>query len=172
MRTKKGRSLVGTRAQHVVRNLRSKNISVCCAINKSGVKKFAIQDFAFNTVTFLAFMTEFLNEIGVADICGKKYFIMDNVPFHKASELRELIESYGHNLLFLPPYSPFLNCIENMFSQSKQFVKQSRVNTSEELLVAIKDSFLRITVENCANYYRNMLKFLTPCLNNLPIVDE
>ena len=38
---------------------------------------------------------------------------MDNARFHKSEETREIIEDNGHQLLFLPPYSPDLNPIEN-----------------------------------------------------------
>ncbi|MCB1921662.1 MAG: transposase [Candidatus Competibacteraceae bacterium] len=39
--------------------------------------------------------------------------MMDNARFHKSEETREIIEDHGHQLLFLLPYSPDLNPIEN-----------------------------------------------------------
>ena len=44
---------------------------------------------------------------------------MDNTSFHKNKELKELIENQGHKILFLPPYSPDLNPIEQKWSQAK-----------------------------------------------------
>jgi transposase len=42
--------------------------------------------------------------------------VMDNARFHKSEETREIIEDNGHQLLFLPPYSPDLNPIENYWA--------------------------------------------------------
>ena len=42
--------------------------------------------------------------------------VMDNARFHKSEETREIIEDHGHQLLFLPPYSPDLNPIENYWA--------------------------------------------------------
>ena len=44
---------------------------------------------------------------------------MDNVRFHKMKIVEELVLDYGHNILYLPPYSPFLKPIENVFSKWK-----------------------------------------------------
>ncbi|OMJ16922.1 hypothetical protein AYI70_g6294, partial [Smittium culicis] len=42
---------------------------------------------------------------------------MDNVAFHKTELVKTFIENSGFKLLYLPPYSPFLNLIENLFSK-------------------------------------------------------
>jgi transposase len=48
---------------------------------------------------------------------------MNNIRFHRSVVIRVGIESKGHVLLFIPPYSPFLNPIENLFSKWKQLVE-------------------------------------------------
>jgi len=45
--------------------------------------------------------------------------VMDNLSAHKGSKIRELIEAQGCELLFLPPYSPDLNSIEEAFAKVK-----------------------------------------------------
>jgi transposase len=50
---------------------------------------------------------------------------MDNVRFHRSEEVVTLIEAHGHFAVFLPPYSPFLNPIEELFNQVN---KKSPVN--------------------------------------------
>lgn len=45
--------------------------------------------------------------------------IMDNASFHKGAEMQQAIETAGHTLLYLPPYSPDLNPIENKWAQAK-----------------------------------------------------
>ena len=44
------------------------------------------------------------------------FLVMDNVPFHKTNEVKAFIEAEGHHSMFLPPNSPFLNPIEEVFS--------------------------------------------------------
>jgi putative transposase len=46
--------------------------------------------------------------------------IMDNAPFHKKEEIRQIAEAAGHNVLFLPPYSPEFNKIEQDFAILKK----------------------------------------------------
>jgi transposase len=65
---------------------------------------------------------------------------MDNASFHKATKTQELIEKRGAKLLFLPPYSPDLNPIENYWALLKQFVRKR--NTSFDVFYEILDEFL------------------------------
>ena len=56
MMSRRDRSLKGTRAVQVVPGLRSRNISVCCAMSKSGIAKYLPQTSAFNTILFYNFI--------------------------------------------------------------------------------------------------------------------
>ena len=56
--------------------------------------------------------------------------IMDNSPIHRKNVIRELVEAGGHQLLFLPKYSPDLNDIEHDFSALKRARMYSPINTS------------------------------------------
>ncbi|KAF7684937.1 hypothetical protein CDIK_4314, partial [Cucumispora dikerogammari] len=99
-------------------------------------------------------------------------FVLYNVPFHHSVEIATLIENGSHILLFLFPYSLFLNPIENLFSKSKQYVRQKRVNNQKKLFAANERSFRVISLINCNRYYRHMLRFLYQCLSKEEIVDE
>lgn len=50
--------------------------------------------------------------------------IMDNAPFHNSCKIKELIEKVGCELLFLPPYSPDLNPIENWWNKIKTAIRK------------------------------------------------
>ena len=82
-----------------------------------------------------------------------RIIIMDNVPFHKASEIREKIESRSHRLEFLPPYSPFLNPIEEVFSKWKGIVKQNNCQTEDQLLDCIHNASEEIDESNCTEFF-------------------
>ncbi|KAF7685165.1 Transposable element Tcb1 transposase [Cucumispora dikerogammari] len=172
MRARAGRSLRGTRSVHQVRNIRSRNISVCCAMTKLGIEKYKTQTTAFNRETFSEFIASLIVHINREHAGSLFVFVLDNVPFHHSVEIATLIENSGHRLLFLPPYSPFLNPIENLFSKSKQYVRQERVNNQKELFAAIERSFGVVSPIDSNGYYRHMLGFLSRCLSKEKIVDE
>jgi len=63
-----------------------------------------------NTDVILAYFKNVLPKLK-----NKSVIIMDNATFHKGKQLKELFEKYNHKLVFLPPYSPDLNPIENIW---------------------------------------------------------
>jgi transposase len=170
MRASRGRALKGQRAVRVVQNLRTRNISLCCTMNKNGTFYYEKQSFPFNRESFLLYMERVMDKLHEK---GEKrvVFVMDNVPFHKVTEITNIVEKRGYEILYLPPYSPFLNPIENMFSQWKTLVRSGNSRSEEELLANIDAVFAKITSENCENYYQRMLGFINRCLSREQIED-
>ncbi|KRH93132.1 putative transposable element, partial [Pseudoloma neurophilia] len=74
-------------------------------------------------------------------------------------------------LLLLPPYSPFLNPIENLFSHWKENIRQGTPQTTEQLLSLINMPVFLITRQNCRNYYTRMIGFLLQAQNSEIILD-
>lgn len=70
--------------------------------------------------------------------------IMDNASFHKSQKTKELIESVGCKLIFLPPYSPDLNPIEKFWANMKRYLKYS-ITKFEQLYDALVAFFLTQT---------------------------
>lgn len=108
-----------------------------------------------------------------------KNITRDGLPNSTLNELicetagiKKLVQESGHTIIFLPPYSPFLNPIENMFSKWKQVVRSKNVLNEDQLLRAIDDASELIDAEECGNYYRHMLGFMHRCLLKEPIYDE
>jgi len=170
LRSRIGRSLRGTRAVEYVSALRNRNISVCCGMSKTGIVKYVMQTSPFNAISFTAFIDILLDHF--EQIHGVCCIIMDNVPFHKCNSVKNAIESRGHSVLLLPPYSPFMNPIENMFSKWKQHIRQARATCEEDLFSLIEDIENVICPSDCASYYRHMFSFIPKCLNKEIIVDE
>lgn len=81
--------------------------------------------------------------------------VMDNLPAHKVSGVREAIESAGCRLVYLPPYSPDLNPIEQMFSQFKSYVKKACGRTVDEIYQAMREALKTIRPTHCLNYILN-----------------
>ena len=63
--------------------------------------------------------------------------VMDNLPAHKPEEVRETIEQAGAELRYLPPYSPDLNPIENVFSPFKAYLRKHKEHRSGKTLARI-----------------------------------
>ena len=78
--------------------------------------------------------------------------IMDNLGSHKADAIRTAIRSVGARLLFLPPYSPDLNPIEQVFSKLKHTLRKHMGRTVEAVEHAIAQALPEITQTECKNY--------------------
>jgi putative transposase len=63
------------------------------------------------------------------------YCCTDNPPIHRKNVIRELVEAGGHQLLFLPKYSPDLNDIEHNFSALKRAKMYSPINISLDKII-------------------------------------
>ena len=91
---------------------------------------------------------------------------MDNVRFHKTNLIVEQIEASGHKILFLPPYSPFLNPIEELFHQVKSIVSHKVPSNQEQLMKCIMDSPDEIYAHKLLNYSNHVESYFTRCLNS------
>lgn len=81
--------------------------------------------------------------------------VMDNLSSHKSDEVREIIEAAGANLLFLPPYSPDFNPIEQAFSKLKAHLRKAAERSIPALwdrIGAILDTF---SATECQNFFRH-----------------
>ena len=81
--------------------------------------------------------------------------ILDNLGSHKGKAVRETIRSVGSKLLFLPPYSPDLNPIEQVFSKLKALLRKAAERTVEATWKRIGELLNHFTPQECANYFVN-----------------
>ena len=79
--------------------------------------------------------------------------IMDNLSSHKGQGARQLIEAAGAALLFLPPYSPDFNPIENAFAKLKALLRKAAERTVDGLWSAIGRIAATFSPRECANYF-------------------
>jgi transposase len=90
-----------------------------------------------NTKLFETWVEEFL----IKELKPNQVIIMDNAAFHKSQKTKELIESVGCKLLFLPPYSPDLNPIEKFWAIMKRWIK-NKITQFDQLYQTIVQFFL------------------------------
>jgi transposase len=79
--------------------------------------------------------------------------VMDNLSSHKGPKVREMIEAAGANLLFLPPYSPDFNPIENAFAKLKALLRKAAERTVDGLWATIGLLIDRFEPIECQNYF-------------------
>jgi transposase len=79
--------------------------------------------------------------------------VMDNLSSHKGPRVRQMIEAAGASLLYLPPYSPDFNPIENAFAKLKALLRKAAERTIDGLWSAIGRSINRFTPTECRNYF-------------------
>jgi transposase len=81
--------------------------------------------------------------------------VMDNLGSHKGGAVRRLIRAAGAHLLFLPPYSPDLNPIEQVFAKLKTLLRKAEERTVETVWRRIGTLLDCFKPEECNNYFRN-----------------
>jgi transposase len=81
--------------------------------------------------------------------------IMDNVKFHLQARIKETIESTGAKIIFLPPYSPDLNPIENMWSKVKNTLRKLAPRTTRNFKKCIKVAFEGISKSDLVEWYKH-----------------
>jgi len=79
--------------------------------------------------------------------------VMDNLPAHKVEGVRSRIEVSGAELLYLPPYSPDFNPIEQAWSKIQQQLRSAKTRSLETLESAITDALAAITPNNAAAWF-------------------
>ena len=79
--------------------------------------------------------------------------VVDNLSAHKAAGVEEAIESAGARLLYLPPYSPDLNPIEQAWSKLKSFLRKSAARTYQSLGRAIAQGLELISPEDALGFF-------------------
>lgn len=97
----------------------------------------------------------YVEQVLVPELNPGDVVIMDNLSSHKAPAVREMIEAVGANLLYLPPYSPDFNPIEQAFSKLKAHLRNAAERTIHGLWNAIGRIIDLYSPAECANYFTN-----------------
>ena len=82
--------------------------------------------------------------------------IMDNLPSHKSLRVTQAIQGAGCFLVYLPPYSPDYNPIENMWSKVKAWLRKVAARTFETVVEAVGEALRAVTTTDCEGYFRSL----------------
>lgn len=146
-----GRCEGGGRVYDDCHSNKGKNITLVGAMSDEGL--IAAMTFAgsLNTASFLVFIEKILlSQLWVGAIVA-----MDNLPVHYAEMAKNLIESVGAKVKFLPPYSPDLSPIELCWSKLKEIIRSAKARTIDALDAAITMAINAITDEDALNWFHH-----------------
>ena len=144
-----GRALRGERCRAPVPHGHWKTTTFTGALRLGGMTAPMVLDGPMNGPAFQAYVAQVL----VPTLSPGDIIVMDNLPAHKSAVTGALIEAAGARLLFLPPYSPDFNPIENAFSKLKSILRKTAARTVETLWDAIGDAIDAFTPQDCASYF-------------------
>ena len=121
------------------------------ALRRQTITAPFVYDGPINGEAFRAYVEEVL----VPTLRPGDIVAMDNLGSHKGKAVRAMIQKAGARLWFLPPYSPDLNPIEQVFAKLKHLMRVSQERTQERTWQSIGRLLNRFPPEECANYLAN-----------------
>jgi transposase len=149
MARRRGRAAKGERCCASVPFGHWKTTTFTAGLRLTGLTAPFLLDGPMDGVAFLTYVREVL----VRALKPGDIVIMDNLPAHKVKGVREAIESAGAHLIYLPPYSPDFNPIENAFSKLKAILCKIAARTIDGLWNTIAGALAAFTPGECSNYF-------------------
>ena len=143
-----GRAPCGQRCRLLVPLGHRRTTTVTAALRTTGLVATALFEGATNGQRFLNYVANTL----VPTLRPGDTVVLDNLCVHKVAGVREAVEAAGARLLFLPPYSPEFNPIEQAFAKLKALLRSAAARTVTDLHQAIQAAFGRFTPQECRNY--------------------
>jgi transposase len=145
----RGRAPKGERLRASIPHGHWKTTTFIGGLRLTGMVAPMVLDGPINGVWFQAYNDQVL----VPALSPGDVVIMDNLGSHKRPGVRAAIEAAGARLLYLPPYSPDFNPIENAFSKLKALLRKAAERTVEGLWSTIGELLKAFTPQECANFF-------------------
>jgi transposase len=142
----------GERAhQRVPRNW-GQNITLISSIGKEGgMGASLVVEGSTNGTVFQTYLQEVL----LPTLKDGQVVVMDNLSAHKGERVRELIEGKGCELIYLPPYSPDFNPIEQAFSKLKSYLREACARSQKTLMEVIGQALSTITASDAEGFFEH-----------------
>jgi transposase len=145
----RGRAHKGERLRAGIPYGHWKTTTFVAGLRRSGMVAPMVLDGPINRIAFQAYVEQVL----VPELRPGDIVVMDNLSSHKGPAVRQAIEAAGAQLLYLPPYSPDFNPIENAFAKLKALLRKAAEPTVYGLWDTIGHLIDLFTPQECANYF-------------------
>jgi len=140
----------GRRAYGKVPRNRGKNTTLIAAVTpEGGMGESVAIEGATDASAFEAYVEHFL----APTLEEGQVVVLDGLGAHRTGKVRELIESTGADLLFLPSRSPDPNPIGEAFSKMKQLVRKAGARTRQALVEAVARALAAVTLGDVAGWF-------------------
>jgi transposase len=151
MARQRGRAPRGERLVSKVPQGHWKTTTFVAALRSTALTAPGVIDGPMNGNAFLAYVEQVL----VPSLTPGDIVVMDNLSSHKVLGVRQAIEAAGAKLLYLPPYSPDFNPIEQLFAKLKALLRKAGERSVAGLWNRIGKLLDAFTPAECTNYFRN-----------------
>jgi transposase len=141
----------GERARCWVPRNRGKNTTLLASMTTEGMGPCVAVVGATTRVVFETYVERLL----VPSLSPGQVLVMDNLGAHRGERVRELIQERGCELLYLPPYSPDLNPIEEAFSKVKGLLRRTGARTREALIEAMGRALEAVSAEDARGFFEH-----------------
>ncbi len=128
-----------------------RTMTFLAALRHDRIDAPCVIDGPINGERFLTYVRQFL----VPTLTPGDVVVMDNLGSHKGKAVRAAIRAAGARVLFLPPYSPDLNPIEQVFAKLKHLLRKAAERTIDATWRRIGDLLHAFAPSECANYLVN-----------------
>jgi transposase len=154
---KYGWAPIGHACQVVSTLKRSERWSLLPALDLGGYMTWLIVQGSIDAEIFFRFLRDRVLPLCEPYPGQRSIIVMDNASIHKRPEIRELIESYGVRLEFLPPYSPQYNPIESSFKDLKTWIKKHfrEVSNFESFEAFLADAVVQNCQKDMSGHFRH-----------------
>jgi transposase len=119
------------------------------AVALDGTRAAMVLDGPIDSICFAGFCEHFL----APALHPGDLVVLDNLSSHKSSAAIAAVEAAGAKMIYLPPYSPDLNPIENVFSKIKQLVRGFRPRGWSQIIQFAKQALLQVTFNDIENAF-------------------
>ncbi len=130
---------------------RWRTLTFLAALRHDRIEAPCVIDGPINGDRFIAYVEQFL----IPTLAPGDIVVMDNLGSHKRQAVRSAIRAAGAKLVFLPPYSPDLNPIEQVFAKLKTLLRKAQERSVEATWKRIGALLSEFSPSECANYLRN-----------------
>ena len=128
-----------------------KNVTLLASIPAEGLGPCLAVEGATTREVFEAYLEHVL----APTLSPGQMVVMDNLSAHKGGRVRQIVEGRGCELLYLPPYSPDLNPIEQAFSKVKGLLRRAEARTREALIDAMGRALYAVTAWDARGFFEH-----------------
>jgi transposase len=141
----------GQRAHCSVPRNRGPNTTLLASMTMEGMGASLAVEGATTAAVFEAYVERVLSPM----LCSGQVVVMDNLTAHKGERVKELIEERGCELMYLPPYSPDFNPIEEAFAKIKGILRKAEARSRKALIEAIAQAISVVSARDARGFFEH-----------------